>query len=315
MEMLLYFLLVTSFSGILGTCPSPETIAPLCVCKAFTVDTFMTCSNLFNAEELIPPIRGLEMSRHKVFALEINNSSLMYIPHAVFKGTGIEKIRFVNSQIMSLSDSELAFEGLEDTLIELRATDAHYIAQWDWQQLQKLHKLQLIDVNWISMGSVDEPFPELNELTALGITRAEISFIVDKAFSRLGSLKILNLKQNEIAEMKRSMFPEPANELSIIDLSDNQLWNLPKDFFNSMPALSYVYLNNNKFVTLQEDVFEMPMQQLWVLTLTGNNIRCDCRMQWLVGRRRPHEFIGTCSEPPSLADKNIRSLVTKDLWC
>lgn len=119
---------------------------------------------------------------------------------------------------MSLSDSDLAFEGLEDSLIDLRATDAHYIAQWDWQQLRNHQKLQLIDVNWISMGSVAEPFPELKELTALGITRAEISYIAEGAFANLPRLRILNLQKNDVAEVARSMFPVPADEMAIIDL-------------------------------------------------------------------------------------------------
>lgn len=128
------------------------------------------------------------------------------------------QIRFVKSEIMSLSDSDIAFHGLEDALKEIRAREASYIAQWDWQQLRNLTSLALIDVNLITLGSIDVPFPHLPQLTALGITRAEISFVVDSAFANLPKIQILNIKDNAITELKRNMFPDPAQDLFILDI-------------------------------------------------------------------------------------------------
>lgn len=119
---------------------------------------------------------------------------------------------------MSLSDTDVAFEGLEDTLVELRTTSAHYVSAWDWQQLRNLKKLNLIDVHHISMGSVPQPFPELKGLTALGISAAEIADVADYAFANLPNIKTLVLKENNIRGLARNMFPKPANELVVIDL-------------------------------------------------------------------------------------------------
>lgn len=119
---------------------------------------------------------------------------------------------------MSLSDSDVAFEGLEDTLTEIRATDAKFIAQWDWQQLQHLKKLHLIDINWILMGSISEIFPELPNLKFLGITHAEISFIIPYAFQSLKELQVLKMAGNDISEVARNMLPDPAYNLISIDL-------------------------------------------------------------------------------------------------
>lgn len=119
---------------------------------------------------------------------------------------------------MSFSDDDVAFEGLEDTLTELRSIAADYVAQWDWRQLRNLKSLSLIDVHSMVLESVDDPFPHLPALTALGIIRAKISYIVDKAFSDLPKLTVFNMQENDITEMKRNMFPDPAENLAIIDL-------------------------------------------------------------------------------------------------
>ncbi|GFR07763.1 leucine-rich repeats and immunoglobulin-like domains protein 3 [Trichonephila clavata] len=119
---------------------------------------------------------------------------------------------------MALSDSDLAFEGLEDHLEEIRASDAHYITQWDWSQLRNLRKINTIDIHLISMYSIEQQFPSLESLQWLSISKAEISFIHPKAFRGLTHLKMLILKENEITEMSRKMLPNPAKELFLIDL-------------------------------------------------------------------------------------------------
>lgn len=119
---------------------------------------------------------------------------------------------------MAFSDNDVAFEGLEDSLTELRSSGAEYVAQWDFRELRNLKSLSLIDVHSMVLESIDDPFPHLPALTALGIIRAKISYIVDNAFSDLPKLTVFNMQENEIAEVKRNMFSDPANNLAIIDL-------------------------------------------------------------------------------------------------
>ena len=119
---------------------------------------------------------------------------------------------------MAFSDEDVAFEGLEDTLTELRSIEAEYVAQWDWRHLRNLKSLSLIDVHSMVLEAVEDPFPRLPALTALGIIRAKISYIVDNAFSDLPKLTIINLQENDITKIKRNMLPDPAEHLAVIDL-------------------------------------------------------------------------------------------------
>ncbi|GFR03809.1 uncharacterized protein TNCT_185311, partial [Trichonephila clavata] len=207
--------LVLTWSAV-SSCPPDEDIAPYCICKDLGDGPMLLCSKLNSAEELRPIIKSTDSL--DMFALTIMESTLLYIPSTLFKNSKFEKIRFLNTQLMALSDGELAFEGLEDRLEEIRANDAQYITQWDWSQLRNHRRLSLIDINLISMYSIDQEFPALKSINILGISKAEISFVHPTAFAGLENLRILDLRDNLITEMKRSMLPNPAEKLSIFIL-------------------------------------------------------------------------------------------------
>ncbi|XP_015914168.3 leucine-rich repeat and immunoglobulin-like domain-containing nogo receptor-interacting protein 3 [Parasteatoda tepidariorum] len=294
-------------------CPPEEDLAPSCLCKAYDTFSMLNCNNIMSVEEIIPPIRATES--YKIFSVNFEDSSLMYLPNDLFKFTNFEKIRFGNSQVMSLSDTDVAFEGLENTLEEIRATGAHYITTWEWSQLRNLKKLSLIDVNNIGMHSLDNEFPHLESLNALGISNAQISFLHPEAFSGLPNLKLLILKQNQLSEITRNMFPNPAKELHHLDLSDNLLGILPDNIFKNMPVLRELNLSRNKFVTLKEEIFSPAIRILQSLYLKGNAIRCDCRLKWMVNHPTPLYFEGECSEPESLKGDTLRYLKYNELYC
>ncbi|KAF8792076.1 Leucine-rich repeat transmembrane protein like [Argiope bruennichi] len=310
------FLLISSLlSTILpaaSLCPNQENIVP-CICKDLGDGPMMMCSNLTSAEELISPIKSTEF--FKMFSLVIINSALLYIPSNLFVKTHFERLRFANSQIMSLSDGDLAFVGLEEILEEIRASDARYITQWDWSQLKNLRKLDLIDIVDISMYSIDQEMPPLKSLTSLGISKAEISFVHPTAFSKLENLMQLSLVNNEITELSRAMLPDPASKLVMIDLSDNKLESLPDDMFTNMPNLKDVEINNNRLMTLNQETFQWLFENLQSFMMTGNEIRCDCRLKWLVETRKPTYFKGECSLPDYMKGVSLENVNHKVLVC
>ncbi|KFM64462.1 G-protein coupled receptor GRL101, partial [Stegodyphus mimosarum] len=269
-------------------CPTSEAIAPYCICREIGEDAMMSCSGILAVDYLVAPIKA--SVGKNMFSILIMNSTLLYIPSNLFKDTNYKKIRFLGTELMSLSDTDLAFIGLEETLEEIRVSDAHFVAQWDWSQLNRLQRLHLLEVSSVVLHSIDEPFPNLPTLSVLGILKAEISYIHKNAFASLKSLRILSLKENGITELNRDMLPMPAEELAVIDLSSNELTSLPDNMFEGMPSLADVNLDHNKFSTLSERTFTWPLEHVNLLSLKGNPIRCDCRLRWIVKVTKPFEF-------------------------
>ncbi|GFS58751.1 g-protein coupled receptor GRL101 [Nephila pilipes] len=308
------FLLLISLSAILSSvwaCPSEESIAPACLCKEFGEGGMLMCKNISSAEDLRPLITAAEP--YDMFALTIMQSVLLHIPSALFKNSKYRKIGFLRTQLLSLSESDLAFEGLEDRLEELRATAARYSAHWDWSQLKNHRRLKLIDIDLVEMHALDQEFPPLKSLKLLGISRAEIAVIHPNAFSGLENLEILYLRGNWIAKMSRSMLPNPAKKLATIDLSGNLLNTLPKDMFEGMPNLMEVNLSYNTFTTLRKESFLWPFEHLQALMLTGNELRCDCRMKWIIQTRKPLYFTANCTAPQVLKGLGLSYLTNKVL--
>lgn len=310
------FLLSTLFLGAkVFSCPPSEDLAPYCTCKDFSNDSVMSCMNILCPDDLIAPIKAISKHKSRIFSLSIYNSSLLYLPDGIFKETFIKQIRFMSTEIMAFSESDVAFEGLEETLSELRAINAEYVAEWDWQQLINLRRLSVIDVDSMTIESIDYPLPFLPALTALGIIQAKVSFIADSAFSNLPNLTIFNMMQNDISEVKRNMLPDPAHKLAIIDLSLNDLAHLPEDFFSNMPKLTDVNLDYNKFTTLNEKPFSQAFGFLSKFTMIDNPFRCDCRLRWIAERRLPFIFKAYCSTPTQLRNTSLKDLELKLLWC
>ncbi|GBL87214.1 hypothetical protein AVEN_270497-1, partial [Araneus ventricosus] len=44
-------------------------------------------------------------------------------------------------------------------------------------------------------------------------------------------------------------------------------------------------------------------------------LRCDCRLSWILGKRLPEMTRAACAQPPELKGKFITLLSSKDLWC
>ncbi|GFY68537.1 g-protein coupled receptor GRL101 [Trichonephila inaurata madagascariensis] len=78
--------------------------------------------------------------------------------------------------------------------------------------------------------------------------------------------------------------------ISIFISIDNKLSSFPPNMFANMPNLKELELNNNQFVTLDEDAFRWPLENLKSLMFKGNAFRCDCRLHWLVGTKKPSDF-------------------------
>ncbi|XP_035222628.1 uncharacterized protein LOC118195433 [Stegodyphus dumicola] len=197
-----------------SACPAPEKIYPFCTCREENEQSSMICRNMQSFEDLLLPIQATV--RTDMFSLHIINSSLLYIPNGIFQETNFKEIYFNETELTSFSDTDIAFDGLENTLTKISISGSKYVAQWEWSQLRNLQRIESIVINATSMYSTDRTILVPNVIK-LFVTQSEVSFIYDKAFQALNRALYISLSGNNIHELKRSMFPKPCI-LQVLDL-------------------------------------------------------------------------------------------------
>lgn len=77
---------------ILHGCPPSEEIEPYCSCKDLSESTIMFCENIMCQDQFAIPIKALAKHHSNIYSLSIFNSSLLYVPDDIFKGTHIEQV-------------------------------------------------------------------------------------------------------------------------------------------------------------------------------------------------------------------------------
>ncbi|XP_054707570.1 protein artichoke-like [Uloborus diversus] len=206
--------------GISEECPPPESLTPcLCRIEPLSKAREILCYDINNEQTLsnaISAIRG----RTDIYGVKIQDSVLNYIPHDTFSDVRIKELEISDSSLSSLSDTDIAFEGLEDYLDNLFFTDCIFMGSWDWEKLKNLRRLLSLEIRGGQFESIDKDIKDIGHLDIkiFNFARNKISYIDDEAFAMFKNLLSLDLSDNFITEMKRDMLPNPALNLRKIDL-------------------------------------------------------------------------------------------------
>lgn len=306
--------------GVIGACPPKDSIDP-CTCKLVT-DTFgrafsiMTCLDIRTEDTLV---RVVEATRgHALFELELVNAALSYIPQDTFEGTTLTFLSIKNSSIRALSDTDVAFKGLDDSLVMIEVVNSSFVSNWDWSQLTRLKLMQEILVEDSDVLDLANGLSTLQHLyfKAFIFTGDNIQLLDNGIFAPFEFLERISLDRNYIAKIERSMFPRPANRLQLISLSNNKLTSLPMDLFVDMPAITSVYLTGNPLRTIDETVFRPVWQQIHAFFFNNTKLSCDCRLSWMKQLDNKGKFIhAECQSPEHVKGKQVQSVQMHELWC
>lgn len=95
-----------------------------------------------------------------------------------------------------------------------------YAYNWDWSILNACGNLTDLHISKSDMIYVGPAFNMLTlpYLVSLTIKKSGVRWIHSRAFSSLRSLAFLNLMDNEITELERSLLPDPALKLAVINI-------------------------------------------------------------------------------------------------
>ncbi|KAB0364974.1 leucine-rich repeat and fibronectin type-III domain-containing protein 4 [Muntiacus reevesi] len=227
-------------------------------------------------------------------------------------------------------------------------------------------ELRLADNFIQALGPPD--FRNMTGLVDLTLSRNAITRIGARAFGDLESLRSLHLDGNRLAELGAGSLRGPANlqhlilsgnqlgriapgafddflgSLEDLDLSYNNLRQVPWAGIGSMPALHTLNLDHNLIDALPPGAFAQ-LSQLsrldltsnrlatlapdplfsrgrhaeaspapLVLSFSGNPLHCNCELLWLRRLARPDD-LETCASPPGLAGRYFWTVPEGEFSC
>ena len=97
----------------------------------------------------------------------------------------------------------------------------------------------------------------------------------------LNSLEILDLKENKLFRLREDIL-RYMTRLIALHLDSNKLNYLEKDFFISTPNLTTLTLSYNQLAGFNSSTFDPLRSSLKSLDIAGNNLVCNCEIDWLV---------------------------------
>ncbi|XP_023286960.1 vasorin-like [Seriola lalandi dorsalis] len=104
----------------------------------------------------------------------------------------------------------------------------------------------------------------------LYIFQIGISTLSQEDFKGMVELEMLDLSQNELAEIPDGVF-EMLSKLKNLDLSSNHITHISKDSFSGLVQLERLYLHANRIQSIHLDAFE-GLEMLLELKLQGNQL-------------------------------------------
>ncbi|XP_053310285.1 amphoterin-induced protein 1 [Spea bombifrons] len=155
-------------------------------------------------------------------------------------------------------------------------------AEWTPVPLKRLHTL-LLSHNYITFVSADA-FILTPHLRHLDLSSNKLYKLEENAFSALKQLEVLILFKNSIADIDRSAFDE-MKHLQKLYLSQNHLTHFPGELVNNreiLPELTLLDLSFNQIKRLP--VSQLTTLPAWLsngLYLHGNPLTCNCDMYGL----------------------------------
>ena len=144
--------------------------------------------------------------------------------------------------------------------------------------LESLRRLY-ISYNNFDFGFYSDTFRNLSSLEELFINSSAIRFIAMGVFTGLTSLRVLDLRNNEIVHLPQ--FTSLYN-LQNLYLDKNRLAYLSDTAFVNSTILSFISISNNLFVYFNRSSFDSLNQSMLSIDISRNPLTCKCEIRWLV---------------------------------
>nr|XP_033809717.1 leucine-rich repeat and immunoglobulin-like domain-containing nogo receptor-interacting protein 3 [Geotrypetes seraphini]XP_033809719.1 leucine-rich repeat and immunoglobulin-like domain-containing nogo receptor-interacting protein 3 [Geotrypetes seraphini]XP_033809720.1 leucine-rich repeat and immunoglobulin-like domain-containing nogo receptor-interacting protein 3 [Geotrypetes seraphini] len=239
--------------------------------------------------------------------LEVGDNDLVYVSQRAFSGLlGLEQLTIERCNLTTISAESLSYlQNLE----VLRLCNLGITSVED-QNFKKLYNLKELEIdNWLFLEDISPTsFQGLN-LTSLSITYTNITSVPVAALRNLVYLRHLNLSYNPISTVQKGSFKDLIRlcELHIVGAMLTMIE--PQAFFG-LRQIRLLNVSNNFLSTLEESAFHS-VNTLETLRIDQNPLACDCRLLWILQRRKTLNFDGqppTCASPTEIQGNALRDL-------
>ncbi|XP_042336047.1 leucine-rich repeat and immunoglobulin-like domain-containing nogo receptor-interacting protein 3 isoform X2 [Sceloporus undulatus] len=237
--------------------------------------------------------------------LEVGDNDLVYISRKAFSGlVSLQQLTLERCNLTSITAESLSrLQGLE--ALRLRHLG---IASVDDHNFKKLRNLLLLEIdNWPFLEEISpDGFQGLN-LTSLSVTYTNITVVPTAALRHLSHLMYLNLSYNPISTVPRGAFKD-LPRLRELHMAGALLALVEPQALYGLRQIRLLNLSGNFLATLEEGAFHS-VNSLETLRLDRNPLICDCRLLWILQRRKTLNFDGqlpTCSSPPEIQGDALR---------
>ncbi|XP_061636014.1 leucine-rich repeat and immunoglobulin-like domain-containing nogo receptor-interacting protein 3a [Phyllopteryx taeniolatus] len=220
--------------------------------------------------------------------LEVGDNDLVYISNKAFLGlVALRELTIERCNLTSVSSQSLSY------LHNLATLRLRYlsISTLEDQNFRKLGNLRGLEIDyWPFLEYITPHSLQGLNLSWLSITHTNITSVPTSALRSLSHLTRLNLSFNPISVLE-SWSLRDLLRLKELHLVNTRLLTVQPYALGGLRQIRLLNLSTNNLVTLEEGAFQS-VNTLETLRLDGNPLACDCRLLWILQRRKTLNFDG-----------------------
>ncbi|XP_035489587.1 leucine-rich repeat and immunoglobulin-like domain-containing nogo receptor-interacting protein 3 isoform X2 [Scophthalmus maximus] len=245
--------------------------------------------------------------------LEVGDNDLVYISHKAFSGLlGLEDLTIERCNLTSISGQTLSYLR---SLVTLRLHHLS-ISALEEQNFRKLSNLRGLDIDhWPYLEYISPLSFQGLDLHRLSITNTNITSVPSASFKNMVHLTHLNLSYNPITTLEPWAFKDLLRLKELIMVSTG-LMTVEPHALGGLRQIRVLNFSTNDLQTLEEGSFHS-VNSLETLRVDGNPLMCDCRLLWILQRRKTLNFDGrvpVCAGPVEVQGVSLSTFTDSALF-
>lgn len=255
----------------------------------------------------------------KLRFLYLYNSGIKNLPIGVFRGLiSLHSLYLQNNLITELTpnnSSEGLFEGMTNLEI-LKLNDNKISGSLPKNALKGLKNLKTLELQNNNIATLElQSFIDAEKaLEHLELQNNELKDDSVAALSNAKDLTYIDLSSNSLKIVKQGAFAN-MHYLRTLKLQNNEIEFVCPNAVSRDAQLFTLQLDNNNLQFLVKNVFSYGDTFPVILSLSGNELHCDCSLDWVTQTSDIHTLNGACATPNDVAGLFLFELEPGQLNC